>query len=819
MPSWVAARISIRCIVAKRLIFTSAVLLSIASISAFEQEFKPIFDSSCIACHSNQLMSPLDLKTLSYDLADARTYRQWERVYDRLSRGEMPPEPMPKLEPKVLQPALHAMKAALTDASNAMRGPQRAPLRRLTRLEYQYTIADLLDIDPDRVTDLIASVPVEADSGRFDTVAATQGISALHVSSYLDAADKTLEAALQIGPPPEVIRTKIEYVKSSYIKIMSEAEILGGGITLMLPDAAATFFDAVSTYIFHTGTEGVSIPVPGRYRVQVEAYPYQADSTVTLTLFKGTAGNAASAALTDLIGVFDLVDDEPRLVEVTTYLKPGDVVTPSVADVKPPPGPYVNYYLPELNVRDYRGEGIAMRSLELEGPLVDEWPPRSVARLLGGMEVENGEIRLTKSPLEHIQDIVSDFAPRAFRRPLHEGEAEAFVALAEPILASGRAFLDGLRVSLRAILTSPSFLFRTGSGDVLEDYGIASRLSYFLWRSMPDDELFEVAAAGRLKDPAEIRRQIDRMLADPKAERFIADFTGQAFRLYEINATTPDAGMYPEYDERLGQAMVAETQLFLSELIEDDLGVRNLVDAEFTYLNRRLAEHYEIANVEGQFMRKVELPVHSVRGGLLTHASIHKITANGTTTSPVPRGNFVLANILGQPAPPPPPNIAGLEPDTRGTTTIREQLDAHRSNPICASCHVTIDPPGLAMESFDPIGGFRTRYRAEGEKVLFEGEYYPGPYKTGLPVDASGTTPEGVAFSGFEEYQRILLDTKLKQIARHLISQMIVLSTGAEVEFADRDDLEQIVSASEANDFGLRSMIYEVSTSELFKRR
>ena len=798
---------------------TFFVFLFSASIFAFEQEFKPIFNSSCIACHSNQLLSPLDLTSLDFDLSDARTYRQWERVYDRLSRGDMPPPPMPKLELKLLQPALDSMKRALTEASIAMRGPQRAPLRRLTRLEYLYTIADLLELDPDRVSDLIATLPIEADSGRFDTIAATQGIGALHVASYLETADKVLDAALRFGPRPQTEKTKIDYVKSTYVRYMSDAKILGGGITFMLPDAAATFFDSVSTYIFHTGTEGLVIPEPGQYRVRVEAYPYQADSTVTLTLFKGTQGAAASAALTDLIGVFDLVDDKPRTVEVSTFLRPGDVVTPSVADLAPPPGPFVNYYLPELNVRDYRGEGIAMRSIEVEGPLIDEWPPKSVSRLLHGLAIENDEIELSKPALEHIHEVINIFASRAFRRPLHDDEARAYVALAEPILASGRSFLDALRVSLRAVLTSPSFLFHDGIGGELDDFGIASRLSYFLWRSMPDDELFAEAAAGRLSALSEIKRQIDRMLIDPKADRFVNDFAGQAFRLYEINATTPDAGLYPEYDERLGQAMVAETQLFLAELIKDDLGVRNLIDADFTFLNRRLAEHYEIRGVNGQFMRRVELSADSVRGGLLTHASIHKVTANGTTTSPVPRGNFVLASVLGQPAPPPPPNIAGLEPDTRGTTTIREQLDAHRSNPMCASCHVSIDPPGLAMESFDPIGGFRTHYRAEGEKVLFEGEYYPGPFKIGLAVDASGTTPDGVTFSNFEEYQRIVLDTKLKQIARHVVSQMIVLATGAEVEFADRDDLEQIVSMSEANEYGLRSMIYAVSTSELFKRR
>ena len=552
---------------------------------------------------------------------------------------------------------------------------------------------------------------------------------------------------------------------------MHDGEFLGGGITIQLEDAVATFFDSASTYMFHTDTEGYTVPRPGRYRVSVAAYPYQADTTVTLTLFKGAEGVAASANLTDLIGVFDLTGDAGRTVEVTTFLKPGDVVSPSVADLKVPPGSYVNYFLPDENVRDYTGEGIAIKWLSVEGPLVDAWPPAGTRMLLGDLAVVDGDVKLVKAPYEHVLDIVADFAPVAFRRPLVDGEAEAYAKLAEPLLAEGRPFIDALRVPLRAVLSAPSFLFHASESDRLDEFGLATRLSYFLWRSMPDAELLEVAGAGWLSDPEVLAVQVERMLGDPRSERFVKDFAGQ------------------------------------------------LVDADFTFVNRRLAEHYRIPEITGQHMRKVTLAEDSVRGGLLAQAAIHKLTANGTTSSPVPRGNFVLANLLGQPAPPPPPNVAGLEPDTRGTTTIREQLTAHRQNPMCATCHTVIDPPGLALESFDPIGGFRTSYRASGKEIEVNGDRYPGPYTQGLPVDPSGVTPEGFTFSGFKDYQHFLLEEKLDLVARQMVSQLLVLATGAEVQFADRQDRDEIVSKLVAKDYPLRTMIHEVAQSDLFRRQ
>ena len=289
-------------------------------------------------------------------------------------------------------------------------GPKRTPLRRLTQLEYRYTLADLLHIDVEHAAGLAEALPAEADSGGFDTVAANQGISALHVRKYLDAADKALDLALDLGPRPETETFKVEYAKSGYLNFMHDGDFLGSGVTMKVGDAVATFFDSASTYMFHTDTEGYSVPSAGRYKVTVEASPYQATSPVTLTLFRGKEGVAAAAALTDLIGSFDLVSDEMRTVEVATFLRPGDVVSPSVADLKTPPGDYVNYYAPENNVRDYEGEGIAIRSLSVEGPLHDAWPPASALSVLGDLAIEDGVPVLTKEPYEHIDEIVADFA-------------------------------------------------------------------------------------------------------------------------------------------------------------------------------------------------------------------------------------------------------------------------------------------------------------------------------------------------------------------------------------------------------------------------
>ncbi|MCY3844860.1 MAG: DUF1592 domain-containing protein [Acidobacteria bacterium] len=819
-----------------------------AAAQSLEADVAPLVEGSCLACHGDRTVTPLNLARLGFDLGDRETYRAWERVHERLEKGEMPPAAARQPEGPVLDAALRSLKRALVDANLAARGPQRTPLRRLTRLEYAYTIEDLLGIDSAVAQALGQTLPAEADSGGFDTVAANQSMSSLHVRAYLDAADRALDAALRTGPAPGARRHVIDYTKSRYLWGIEHARALGLGIVKRVPDAYVMFFDFGSTYTFHSASEGFAVTEPGRYRVTVEAYPYQADTPVTLTVYQGKMAGVA-ASLDELIGTFDL--EAPRAVEMRPYLRPGDLIGLSVADLDVPAeaagygpsDPSQGYG----GMKDYPGEGIAVRSMTIEGPLPagDEWPPASTRRLLPGVEFDAaGGIVLTKDPFEHVVDAVAGFARRAFRRPLADGELKAYANLAEPLLADGRPFLEAVRVPLRAILSAPAFLFpggaseaggdqaggdqaggdqagSPGGGDArtLDDFALASRLSYFLWRSLPDAPLLRAAADGRLSDPAVLAAHVDRLLDDERSERFVRDFAGQAFRLYELRATTPDAGLYPEYDDRLGQAMARETELFLGALIDENHGIGHLIDADFTFANRRLAEHYDLPGVRGQRMRRVALPAGSPRGGLLTQASVLKVTANGTTTSPVPRGNFVLANLLGQPPAPPPPGIEGLEPDTRGTTTIREQLTAHRANPVCASCHRVIDPPGFALESFDPIGGFRKSYRASGGEATFGEFTVPLPYVDGLPVDPSGVTPEGEAFSGIEDYKDLMLRNDLEQVARHLTAQLLVFSTGAEIEFADRDAVETIVARLGDDDYPIRTMIHEVARSDLFRTR
>ena len=789
-----------------------------ASAQTLKEAVRPLVRESCVQCHGVRTVTPLNLVDLGYDIDDHDTFKAWEKVYDRLDRGEMPPATATAPDRAAVDAALASLKRSLTDANLAARGGQRTPLRRLTRLEYGYTIQDLLHVDEAVGAEMATLLPAEADSGGFDTVAANQSMSPLHVRSYLEAADRALDAALVIGPPPAVQHRHIDYAKSPGLFGLSDCDFLACGAILKQDDGYATFSQVSATFMFHSLSEGFGVAYPGRYTVSVDGYPYQADTPVTLTLYRGSKPGSA-ASLDDLIGQLDLAGEETGTLTVTPFLRPGDLVVPNLADHDAPPGDSPDaYFVPEKHVRDYTGEGIVMKSMTIDGPLLDTWPPRSTRELLTGVEFdEDGGIQLTKAPFEHIAEIVERFAIRAFRRPLKEDELEAYTSLAEAPLAEGRPFVEAVRVPLRAILSAPPFLYQTGTPGALDDFALATRLSYFLWRSLPDDELFDLAGAGRLSDPAVLVQQVDRMLDDPRTERFVNDFAGQAFRLYELRATSPDPGLYPEYDDRLAQAMERETELFLAELVAENHGVGSLIDTDFTFLNRRLAEHYAIAGIEGQQMRKVTLPADSPRGGLLTQAAIHKITANGTTTSPIPRGNFVLANLLGQPAPPPPAGVSALEPDTRGTTTIREQLDAHRKSPVCANCHRTIDPPGFALESFDPIGGFRTRYRVSGRMMTAGGFTFPAPYREGASVDASGVTPQGDAFAGIDEYKRLLLSQETAQVARHLASQFLVYATGAEIEFADRDAVERILAAIGDRGYPIRAMIHEVVKSDLFR--
>jgi hypothetical protein len=365
---------------------------------------------------------------------------------------------------------------------------------------------------------------------------------------------------------------------------------------------------------------------------------------------------------------------------------------------------------------------------------------------------------------------------------------------------------------------SQRFLFLDEKPGKLDDFALASRLSYFLWSSMPDDELLSLAEARKLGDPAELRAQVERMLKSPKAEALTKNFCGQWLGLREIDFTAPNHIAYPEYDEMLKLSMVKEAELFFMELLQNDLSLTNVVASDFSMLNGRLAKHYGIPGVEGLWgFRKVALPPESHRGGFMTMAAVLKVTANGTATSPILRGAWVLDRILGTPPPKPPANVPALEPDIRGATTIREQLAKHRTIESCASCHAKIDPPGFALESFDVIGGWREFYRLErwvkGAKPIKGKSYLEGP-----KVDCGGETADGRPFKDIDELKQLILRDK-DQLARAMVRRMTTYATGGTPEASDRAEVEAIVARLREKNYGLRSLVHELVQSRLFREK
>ncbi|MGB4710455.1 MAG: DUF1592 domain-containing protein [Fuerstiella sp.] len=785
---------------------------------------QPLIDAACIQCHDENTETRLNFAALGDELSDAETFRVWESIYDRIERGEMPPASEPRPDKQLLANAVASLKKRLHDTSLAVQQTAgRVPSRRLTRTEYENTLHDLLGIGGD----LAKYLPPENESGAFDVVAATQEMSSVHVRGLLTAADLALDEAIQLGKKPPMAKRKIDYFNSRYIQMWVDREVRRGGGTIFKTDTDVVTFRG-ENFVFRSDVNGFIPPVAGRYRITVKAAAYQPRSsiTVSLKLQNDTQGDS------ELFAAWDLAGEDYRELETTKFLRPDDYIYVSADELEPAPDGKVIYNGQPAST--FGGEGVKIRRVTVEGPLETTWPPERTRKLFFGVEwkargaivnfFQQGsafEPELAQSPLEHVRRIVSEFAPRAFRRNVSDEEIDGLLQLAKLSVDEKRDFVQSVRIPLRAILVSPQLLFQAGEAGQLDDVALASRLSYFLWRSLPDDELLRLADNGKLSDADVLTEQVDRMLNDPKCERFVHDFLDQWLELDRIDATTPDAYLYPEYDDVLRRAMLAETREFFAHLIEENLSVENLVNSDFTFLNRKLAEHYGIENVAGEKMRKVTLDPMSVRGGILTHASIAKVTANGTVTTPVKRGNFVLTNLLGLPPNPPPPSVGSIEPDTRGATTIRETLLKHQSVEACAVCHRRIDPPGFALECFDPVGTFRDRYRnSKGiKRELNAGlRFLHKDYNPGLRVDTSGTTEEGLRFKGIRDYKKHLRQST-EQVARNFIFRLIAFSTGGEVVFADREVVERILRETQKDGYPLRTLIHQVIASRLFTDR
>jgi hypothetical protein len=430
---------------------------------------------------------------------------------------------------------------------------------------------------------------------------------------------------------------------------------------------------------------------------------------------------------------------------------------------------------------------------------------------------------VARHPDQDAERLLRGFMQSAYRRPIEEHDVQRFLALFHDQFGRGAGFARSMLTAYTAVLASPGFIFIEEAPGRLDDYALATRLAFFLWNSEPDDVLRGRAARGELSDPAVLRAETERMLDDPRSQRFVEAFTDYWLDLRKIDDTSPSPTLYNDYelDDPLRQAAIDETRLFVAELLRSNRPARDIVDSDYTFLNERLAAHYGVPGVVGVKMRRVKLPADSVRGGLLTQASILKVTANGTTTSPVLRGHWITERILGYETPPQPP-VGSVEPDIRGAVTIRQQLAKHRVDPSCASCHTRMDPPGFALESFDVMGGWREHYRAVKEDIPpvpgigMNGQRFA--FHEALPVDASGELPDGRPFANVREFKRLLL-TDEATLANNLVRQLTIYATGAPVHFSDRPVIERIVERARATNYGVRTIVHEIIQSELFQNK
>jgi hypothetical protein len=421
---------------------------------------------------------------------------------------------------------------------------------------------------------------------------------------------------------------------------------------------------------------------------------------------------------------------------------------------------------------------------------------------------------VSKDPETDAAKVLRTFARRAFRRPVTDEDIKPYLAVVQKRLADKYTFENAVRVALKGMLVSPEFLFLRAQPGPLDDFALASRLSYFLWSTMPDEQLLQLAEAKKLSQPGVLREQVERMLQSPKAQQLTENFCGQWLGLRDIDFTAPDFLLYPEFDDALKVALLDETHLFFNELLKHDLSVTHVISSEFTFLNGRLAKHYGIPGVDGFTMRRVTLPPNSHRGGVLTMGSVLKVSANGTNTSPVVRGAWVLDRILGKPPAPPPAGVPAVEPDIRGATTIRDQLAKHRSTPACNACHAKIDPPGFALENYDVIGGWREHYRSvgNGKPVVIDGRRMH--YVEGKAIDPSDEFA-GEKFANIDDLKRILLRDK-DQLTRALAEKLVTYATGAAPTALDRPEIEAIVRRVREKNHGVRALVHEVVQSKLF---
>lgn len=780
--------------------------------STFEGLVQPFLRRHCFACHGEgKRRGQLALDALSADLVDGPSVSRWNDVVRKLQSGEMPPADQPD-RPSAEQIAeVSEWLAQRIRVGRSARLARREPvsLCRLSRAEYTNTVFDLLGVRVDP-----ADLPPDEDDHGWERVGAVMSISAAHLERYLSVAEQVLAEVL----PGTAVLSRLE--RRTAIDLLGGREGIGEdrhdrlAQTGRLQDVRVDLWPGQEV---RAGSLAGSIEHPGMYRFRVQ-----------VSGCKPAAGRAprlaVRAAPVDRV-LYErnvvTAEDQPMQLEFEAHLPAGPqvfslhnaVAGPTILQLLSRKGSRPFFSLEEGRVPwqvplvSDAGEALVpllvVDWIEWEGPLPDH-APRTAPGLAAREVSTDREARA----------FLASFVPRAFRRPLGADEVDRHIASFAGARARGSSVREALRLTLLAILCSHEFLYLVeGSGqrssDLLTDAELAARLAYFLFSSPPDTELLSRVREGSLQRPGVLRREVLRMLADvDRAGGFGVDFPRQWLQLDRVGLFPPDAELYPEYDRELEQSMLGETTAFFAEVLRRNLGLREFLASDWTMINARLADHYGIDGVFSDRFERTALRPEDHRGGILTHASVLSLTSDGTRHRPVHRGVWILESIFGDPPLPPPPDVEPIEPGAADAprTTVREQLVAHRSQAGCVRCHAGIDPLGLAFDSYDAIG----RWRRE-ERVPIGTGGYP-------EVDASGVLVDGRPFGNTREFQQLLVED-LDRFAAAFVESLAGYALRRKMTVDDRDELQDIVQRSRADDYRLQTVIQYLVLSSLFRRR
>lgn len=772
----------------------------------------PFFREHCDRCHgAEKQLGKFQLDTVPVEPTDAAFGHPWAQALERIISGEMPPEDEPQPTDEERQAAIDWITAGLRSwETHRLAYQERVSFKKLTREEYANTLRDLLGVtyyptDP-------GGLPEDPNWRGFERIGSVLTLSPAHIERYIAAGESALKQALPLTEKPAEFKLRWNALATKY-----------GDASVSLP--RSNFSEKHRLVIgpgnnWRTGPGGliqVQIPRTGEYRIRIGCSGLRPAGGDLPHLYFYDAAVDRALIEQDV----DAPEDKPIVIEAIVQLTAGqhDFV---LRNQLPGPSLYENYtrtgnvdefttlkngrspYLQKLSDNDFKPKYplLMLDYVELEAKL-DPWPPESQQRLLAA----------GKRDAAQTKQILSDFAERAFRRPCLPGEVEQLVAVATRAQAAGATFEESIRDALLAVLCAHDFLFLVeGSADEprtqLNDWELASRLSYFMWSTLPDDELRAAARARRLSDRSTLEIQLERLLNDPRSQRFAHDFTRQWLQLRDVGKFPPDKKLYPEYDDQLQANMIAEPQEFFLRVLEENLSIREFLASDWTMANGRLAQHYGLMGVVDQTLQKVALPPESQRGGILTQAAILSLTSDGSRHRPVHRGKWILESILGATAPPPPPNAGVIPAAAEGEPkrTIRAKLEAHRANAQCASCHAKIDPLGLAFDNYDAIG----RWRTVEANPLGTGE--------APPVDASGVLPDGRAFAGPAEFKR-LLTADLDRFAIALTEKLACYALRRPISITERPAVEAIAAQARQDGYRLRALIIALVRSELFQSR